>query len=86
MNKELNFKLYGNGFVLNQNGNEPIDCEWYFVIYQSKDGEYVNFVGGYFEERKEFYANFGLGGAVLGLKDAIAWISLDDIQIMDGMR
>ena len=40
--------------------------------------EYDWFVGGYNEEHKQFWVNFGYGGAVVDEADVIAWAEFEN--------
>ena len=55
----------------------PPDNEWCLVIWGENHEPPNVFVGGYSEENKNFYANFGLGGAVLDREHVMAWTLLD---------
>ena len=54
----------------------PSDAEWCVALWKADNGEIEIFVGGYSEEKKTFYANFGLGGAVLDQEHICAWTPL----------
>ena len=57
----------------------PPDGEWALCLFG--DGQKPEiFVGGYDKERHIFYANYGLGGAVLDQEDVAAWCLLYDYQ------
>ena len=57
----------------------PPEWEWCMVIWGvDADATPDVFVGGYSEEKKAFYANFGMGGAVLDREQVIAWTLLSE--------
>ena len=56
----------------------PPDWEWCMVMWLDHNNQPEVFVGSYNEDKKAFYANFGLGGAVLDLEDVVAWMPLHD--------
>lgn len=56
------------------------DWWWCLIMWRTDDGELLVHVGSYFEERKEFYVNFGLGGSVLKADCVIGWVSFDDMK------
>lgn len=71
-------KLIFDDWKLPEVDGWPDDGEWCVVLFGEDDEPPEVFVGGYDEERKRFYANFGLGGAVLDQEDAVVWISIRD--------
>lgn len=54
----------------------PEDGEWCVCLFGEGKKPPEVFVGGYDEERKLFYANFGLGGAILDQDDCGAWMPI----------
>lgn len=56
----------------------PPDDEWCIAVWRDRNDNVDIFVGGYDEERKIFYANFGLGGAVLDQEHVFAWTLLNE--------
>lgn len=57
----------------------PEDMDWCFVAWKDSKGDIEWSTGGYSEDEKQFYANYGLGGLVLDEKNVIAWCSFDDV-------
>lgn len=56
------------------------DWWWCLIMWQDHEGNMEVHVGSYFEERKEFYVNFGLGGSVLEADCVVGWVSFDDMK------
>ena len=54
------------------------ECEWCLLMYRGHDGEDEVLVGSYYEEKNEFYVNFGLGGLVMDAESVVGWASLED--------
>ena len=53
---------------------------WCILMWKCHDGTLDMHVGSYFEEKKEFYVNFGLGGAVLDADSVIGWADFADCE------
>ena len=58
----------------------PEDGDLCIVLWKSHDEKPNIFVGGYYSDRKEFWNNWGLGGAVLNEEDIVCWKLLDDYK------
>lgn len=56
------------------------DWWWCLIMWRDHEGNLDVHVGRYFEECKEFYVNFGLGGSILEADSVIGWISFDDMK------
>ena len=54
----------------------PRDGDWCIVVYEGENGSVEWFIGGYVEERKYFYADYGYGGAVLDADKVVGWTYL----------
>ena len=74
---------YDNWRTFKHDGAPP-DGEWCICLFGHGKTPDV-FVGGYDAKSKIFYANFGLGGAVLEAADVGAWIPISEFK-WDGMR
>ena len=61
----------------------PPEWEWSLALWGDREKPEV-FVGGYNAENKTFYANFGLGGAVLDQEHVFAWTLLSENRWEEG--
>lgn len=82
--KEINFKLVVDERqwnVVSEKGY-PEEYSWCFLILKTEaEGEYDYFVGGYIPDRKCFWVNFGLGGAVVDDNEVFAWAPFENAKI-----
>ena len=58
----------------------PPDGEWCVCLFGEGKKKPEIFVGGFDQERRNFYANYGMGGAVLDQEDVAAWCLLYEYQ------
>ena len=63
----------------------PNDEELCFVVWADKEGNLDCFVGSYDENKKQFYADYGMGGVIVKAKSVIAWKLFDADNIIIGI-
>lgn len=73
-------KLIFDNWRLVEYDGLPNDGDWCIVTWEDHNGNVDWFVGGYQAEHKQFYANFGFGGAVLKEESVVGWTLLDEYR------
>lgn len=76
----MDFKVSFEGFTMISE-KMPEEITACILIWKNHRGEYTISFGGYDEDTKQFYVDYGFGGMVLELENVIAWKDLEDFKL-----